>query len=405
MQQDSDILKKLDARFAEMLASQQKFNETIQRNFTDVVKTLSRNSSNVDNNQQQQQHQNIPTSLSSQFQFQTQVQVQQLMFNLNTAYHEISMQKNEITNLHEQIKAINVKLTDLSNKPTHHQQTEAHSAKTERINHQSSYNKKEREQNDPGLNLNNTVISNNALPSYFYNQKSSANTQTDQASNRYYDAYYTDDFEEFEEDEEHDHKFKRSKKNQSMKKIKKRSSSSSRTTSTSVDSSRASKSSGSSESSFKSTNSCSSSSSSNNSSTKSKPSSTLAFRKSSISNTYEINSETSEISNVHEFDKMREKIYSEVATLISQNERFPKYLLSLFKELQRLKTESQRDQALKSIFNVSIQREIESTKAGPRVYSTYNKFNVEGASDYKRPKQNNSINHGTQVISMILNCI
>lgn len=102
---------------------------------------------------------------------------------------------------------------------------------------------------------------------------------------------------------------------------------------------------------------------------------------------------------------MREKIYSEVATLISQNERFPKYLLSLFKELQRLKTESQRDQALKSIFNVSIQREIESTKAGPRVYSTYNKFNVEGASDYKRPKQNNSINHGTQVISMILNCI
>jgi hypothetical protein len=53
------------------------------------------------------------------------------------------------------------------------------------------------------------------------------------------------------------------------------------------------------------------------------------------------------------FDELREKIYSEVASLISQNETRPQYLLNLFRELQNLKTKNSRDQALKSIFNIS----------------------------------------------------
>lgn len=53
------------------------------------------------------------------------------------------------------------------------------------------------------------------------------------------------------------------------------------------------------------------------------------------------------------FDDLRETIYSEVASLISQNETRPHYLLNLFRELQHLKTKNSRDQALKSIFNIS----------------------------------------------------
>ena len=53
------------------------------------------------------------------------------------------------------------------------------------------------------------------------------------------------------------------------------------------------------------------------------------------------------------FDRMREKIYSEVATLISQNEARPFFLLNLFRELQYLKDKNARDQALKSIFNIN----------------------------------------------------
>ena len=53
------------------------------------------------------------------------------------------------------------------------------------------------------------------------------------------------------------------------------------------------------------------------------------------------------------FDDLRETIYSEVASLISQNETRPHYLLNLFRELQHLKSKNSRDQALKSIFNIS----------------------------------------------------
>ena len=53
------------------------------------------------------------------------------------------------------------------------------------------------------------------------------------------------------------------------------------------------------------------------------------------------------------FDQMREKIYAEVANLISQNETRPFYLIRLFKELQYLREKNARDQVLKSIFNIA----------------------------------------------------
>ncbi len=42
-----------------------------------------------------------------------------------------------------------------------------------------------------------------------------------------------------------------------------------------------------------------------------------------------------------------------MATLISQNEARPFFLLNLFRELQYLKDKNARDQALKSIFNIN----------------------------------------------------
>jgi hypothetical protein len=68
------------------------------------------------------------------------------------------------------------------------------------------------------------------------------------------------------------------------------------------------------------------------------------------------------------FEEMRERIYAEVANLISQNETRPFYLIQLFKELQYLKEKNARDQVLKSIFNIANRQ-------------TY-KVNGEGSNEY-----------------------
>ncbi|KAK7496607.1 hypothetical protein BaRGS_00012259 [Batillaria attramentaria] len=49
------------------------------------------------------------------------------------------------------------------------------------------------------------------------------------------------------------------------------------------------------------------------------------------------------------FEELRETIYTEVATLISQNESRPQYLISLFRELQSLTTDPMRQQAILAI--------------------------------------------------------
>lgn len=52
------------------------------------------------------------------------------------------------------------------------------------------------------------------------------------------------------------------------------------------------------------------------------------------------------------FEAMRETIYSEVATLISQNENRPHYLIELFRELQMLDSDYLRQRALYAIQDV-----------------------------------------------------
>ena len=49
------------------------------------------------------------------------------------------------------------------------------------------------------------------------------------------------------------------------------------------------------------------------------------------------------------FEALRETIYSEVATLISQNENRPHYLIELFRELQLLNTDYLRQRSLYAI--------------------------------------------------------
>ena len=46
------------------------------------------------------------------------------------------------------------------------------------------------------------------------------------------------------------------------------------------------------------------------------------------------------------FEELRETIYTEVATLISQNESRPQYLLQLFSELQGMTTDLMRQRAI-----------------------------------------------------------
>lgn len=52
------------------------------------------------------------------------------------------------------------------------------------------------------------------------------------------------------------------------------------------------------------------------------------------------------------FETLRESIYSEVATLISQNENRPHFLIELFRELQGLTTDYLRQRVLYSVRDI-----------------------------------------------------
>jgi pericentriolar material 1 protein len=52
------------------------------------------------------------------------------------------------------------------------------------------------------------------------------------------------------------------------------------------------------------------------------------------------------------FDALRETIYAEVATLISQNEASPHFLIELFRQLQLLSTDFLRQRALYAIQDI-----------------------------------------------------
>ena len=57
-------------------------------------------------------------------------------------------------------------------------------------------------------------------------------------------------------------------------------------------------------------------------------------------------------SELSQFEALRETIYSEVATLISQNENRPNFLIELFREMQLLNTDYLRQRALYAIQEV-----------------------------------------------------
>lgn len=61
------------------------------------------------------------------------------------------------------------------------------------------------------------------------------------------------------------------------------------------------------------------------------------------------------------FETLRETIYSEVATLISQNENRPHYLIELFRELQQLTTDYLRQRVLYDIKDVVAKYLVEET--------------------------------------------
>lgn len=70
------------------------------------------------------------------------------------------------------------------------------------------------------------------------------------------------------------------------------------------------------------------------------------------------------------FEALRETIYSEVATLISQNESRPHFLIELFHELQLLNTDYLRQRALFSLqVNKNTRRAQASTKQGRQIMS------------------------------------
>ena len=53
-----------------------------------------------------------------------------------------------------------------------------------------------------------------------------------------------------------------------------------------------------------------------------------------------------ELGELNLFEELRETIYTEVATLISQNESRPQYLLQLFSELQGMTSDLMRQRAI-----------------------------------------------------------
>ena len=65
------------------------------------------------------------------------------------------------------------------------------------------------------------------------------------------------------------------------------------------------------------------------------------------------------------FEALRETIYSEVATLISQNENRPHFLIELFRELQLLTSDYLRQRALYAVQDLVTQYLAEGHKDGP----------------------------------------
>ena len=288
----------LTRKFTEFAANQEKFNETLEKGFNELKNSFT------------QQQQPMP-----QFQLQTQMQMQQLMFNLNSAYHEIATQRTEIGQLREKVNDMNSKLESRPNSSTLRQDK---STTTEPKDHKP-------------------VVA-NPLPSYFYNQRLS------NKSNKPAEVYYTDDFEEDEEEEKDI--VKKGDLSRSMSTV----------------------------------SNCSSKRSVA-SSAHTEPTRKAPFWLDGGSQMVYLNPDTDQPfdGELFSFDQMREKIYSEVASLISQNETRPFYLLNLFRELQLLRDKESRAKILKSILEIANKRDDEKIIEEP-VY-TYQEYQSGSRED------------------------
>ena len=67
------------------------------------------------------------------------------------------------------------------------------------------------------------------------------------------------------------------------------------------------------------------------------------------------------------FESMREQIYAEVASLISHNETQPHYLVELFRRLQLLTSEDQRQQVMASIERIAVECLVADSSEHPSV--------------------------------------
>ena len=353
-QAEMNILSNLSSQFTQLVQNQQKLNESMQKNFEDLLKTSATKQQSDQSAQTSSQPTNDSNSLgfmiTSQFQFQMQMQMQQMMFNMNSMQQEMASQRVAISQCNEQLKQANSKWNE--SLPLKHSVNKRQLSKF--TNTASIV--PEKQTTTIGTNTFACIqtseaskpIATNALPSYFYTrrqqQRDKNNEETltqadldkyaqnfyETAKNATYEKYlakyeaphYTDDFDE---DDEDDKNVKPVHKKHTERTCSSSSSSASITTATSSSRSGASKS-------------------------------------------------TRSNGELLDFEHMREKIYSEVANLISQNETRPFYLINLFKELQYLKDKNARDQVLKNIFNIanrqqSMVSEKSSTETLPQMQS------------------------------------
>ncbi len=160
----NNFLNSLSVKFNDLILNQQQLNESIQKNFSQLLDKSNNNKNEETNNTKPPVSSSSTSSnaylMNSQFQYQTQMQVQQLMFNLNAAYHEIATQRSEMSNLNEQMKTINARLNELtSNKVTTGTNTYDDST-TNRVELKNEHH-----------SSSTLMTTTNALPSYFYNRK------------------------------------------------------------------------------------------------------------------------------------------------------------------------------------------------------------------------------------------
>lgn len=353
-------------KFSNLVVSQQKLSDSMQKNFTDLFemhkKTLQNHDARTtfDNRFQLPEMNNFQTNMSAQFQFQ--MQVQQMMFNMSSIQSELNTHRSDVSQLKEQYNRMNTKLNDFKDF-----EQKKLLVKRPKLSRYTPPNvnlpiSEDYEENSMGSMAKRPtkITTNNALPSYFYRrqQQNEEYTQRSEALNqlnKYAESLYNnthsslakrsaelkndylndyeDDFEDCEDDDANStiqptttSSAKAAQNgNKSKKFANERSSSSSRSTIHSND--------------YRSTKDSDSSG---------------KYRNFDAREDYLNNNSNSEYDGeLISFDQMREKIYAEVANLISQNETRPFYLIHLFKELQYLKEKNARDQVLKSIFNIA----------------------------------------------------